>query len=78
MTTILYLSHSAAKNHDPDWWIVEPRSDVEHLRPQVERLLAVGRRVLQVAVWDESGQVSELTNLPADWQASRLDEMRYR
>lgn len=77
-TTTLYLSHSANKRDDPDWWIVEPRDDVERLRPQVEGLLKIGRRVLQMNVWPFSAQVRELTGLPDDWIAQALDEMLYR
>ncbi len=80
-TTILYLSHSAGRHDNPDWWIVEPRDDARRLRPQVESLLDAGRgrrRVLQLAIWDEGGQLTELTALPDEMQSRRLDEMRYR
>lgn len=77
-TTILYLSHSADKKDNPDWWIVEPRHEVGMLRRQVEALLRHDRRVLQLAIWPLGGQTLELTDLPEDMQRQRLDEMHYR
>jgi hypothetical protein len=77
-TRCLYLSHTAGKRSDPDWWIVEPRDDVERLAAQVWSLLDCGRRVLQVSLWDLGGQVHELTDLPREIQEGAVREMEYR
>jgi hypothetical protein len=43
MDTAIYLSHSADKHDDPDWWIVEPRDDPHALARQIHSLLSAGR-----------------------------------
>ena len=47
---VIYLSHSANRRSNPDWWIVEPRDDTTALLAQVASLLAANRRVLRVNV----------------------------
>jgi hypothetical protein len=55
---LLFLSHSAGRRDDPDWWIVEPRDDPEQ---QVISLLRADRRVLAINTTLGSGGILELT-----------------
>lgn len=56
----LYLSHSAGRRANPDWWIVEPRKgDSQRLAQQIGSLLNLGgrgRRVIEIDL--EPGKVT--------------------
>lgn len=58
--TIIYLSHSANRREDPDWWIVEPREGAPERLLYIVRNLVKRRRVLQVVIHADGVEAREL------------------